>query len=197
MTKVTDIVTNIDLDNCEHAICGGAVGVLSYDFLKKFMIVGTAGVKYYGEAHLSPWNAWIHTLCMPFTIYGMLYWIPALFNLQANNAKKVMTILYHIYGGHYIKVNKVGALMYYIWYYNVLQQAKKNYTLDRRRLDKKDDKTNSTRNYLLKKGLCFSGYGLIYQEVFGHMIGGDIASRPEGILNAIVYAMYFSANHMY
>lgn len=195
--RFTNMVSSIDLDSCEHALCGGALGVLSYDFLKNFMVVGVAGVNYYGEAHLSPWNAWIHTMCMPFTVYGMLYWIPALFNLQAKNAKKIMTILYHVYGGHYIKVDKWGALMYYLWYYNVLQQAKKNYTLDIRRLDKQNETTLNTRKYLLKKGFCYSGYGLIFQEVVGHMIGGDIASRPEAVLNAIVYAMYFSANHMY
>lgn len=134
----------------------------------------------------------------------MLFWIPALFNLRAQNAKNLMWFLYHMYGGHYMRVNKIGALMYYLWYYNVVKRAINNYALDRKRLDnKKNDEENvngeeiDTRKYLLKKGVCYSGYGLIFQEVFGHMIGGDIASRPEAILNAIVYAMYFSANHMY
>ena len=35
------------------------------------------------------------------------------------------------------------------------------------------------------------------QEGVGHYIGGDIASRPEGVLNAIVYAMYFSVGHWF
>ena len=48
---------------------------------------------------------------------------------------------------------------------------------------------------MLTNGLMISGVGLGLQEVIGHWWGGDIASRPEGVPNAILYAMYFCATH--
>mgnify|MGYP001279228787 CR=1 FL=1 len=44
--------------------------------------VANEGVNYYGEVHTSTLNRYIHTVGMPFTIYGMTQWIPALFNLN-------------------------------------------------------------------------------------------------------------------
>ena len=38
--------------------------------------IGQRGVNYYGEVHSTYHNAMVHTICMPFTIYGMLLWIP-------------------------------------------------------------------------------------------------------------------------
>ena len=38
---------------------------------------------------------------------------------------------------------------------------------------------------------------LICQEVVGHYFAGDIPSRSEGVLNAVIYAMYFSVSHLF
>ena len=189
---------------------GFALGSVSKDVLSKFMYVGQKGVSYYGEAHLSPWNAWIHTLVMPFSIYGMLLWIPALLRLNPKNARKLIWFLYYLWGGHYYEINKLGALMYFCMYWYTVNQATKNYWIEYNRIcdddDKKNDcdkdialvnKINTKANwYLFKKGILYSTAGLVFQEGFGHWIGGDIPSRPEAVLNAIVYAMYFSSAHM-
>ncbi len=37
---------------------------------------------------------------------------------------------------------------------------------------------------------------LVIQESIGHYIGGDPPSRPEAVPNAIVYACYYSVNHL-
>ena len=119
---------------------GFALGSVSKDVLSKFMYVGQKGVSYYGEAHLSPWNAWIHTLVMPFSIYGMLLWIPALLRLNPKNARKLIWFLYYLWGGHYYEINKLGALMYFCMYWYTVNQATKNYWIEYNRICDDDDK---------------------------------------------------------
>tara|TARA_X000000368_G_C22999642_1_gene698363 strand:+ start:201 stop:803 length:603 start_codon:yes stop_codon:yes gene_type:complete len=186
---------------------GFALGSVSKDVLSKFMYVGQQGVSYYGEAHLSPWNAWIHTMMMPFSIYGILLWIPALLRLEPKNARKLIWFLYYLWGGHYYDMNKLGALMYFCMYWYTVNKVVVNYRLDYEKIADGDKKKNDCDNetvlvntkatwYLFKKGILYSSAGLLFQEGFGHWIGGDIPSRPEAVLNAIIYAMYFSAAHI-
>ena len=186
---------------------GFALGSVSKDVLSKFMYVGQQGVSYYGEAHLSPWNAWIHTMMMPFSIYGILLWIPALLRLEPKNARKLIWFLYYLWGGHYYDMNKLGALMYFCMYWYTVNKVVVNYRLDYEKIADGDKKKNDCGNetalvntkatwYLFKKGILYSSAGLLFQEGFGHWIGGDIPSRPEAVLNAIIYAMYFSAAHI-
>lgn len=172
-----------------------SLGYLSYDVLSYVMIVGEDGIAYYAEAHLSPLNAWIHTIVMPFSMYGMLIWISAFFNLNPYNAEKLIWALYCFYGGHYYRVNKLGALFYYGIYYYSVRKAIVDYTDNYIPISRCKEHQQFNQVHLLMKGLLISFFGLLIQEIFGHKMGGDIASRPEGILNAIVYAMYFSSNH--
>lgn len=59
------------------------LGLVSHHVLHVLsMKTGLEGVNYYAEVHQSKWNSYIHTLGMPFTIYGMLLWIPALCGLH-------------------------------------------------------------------------------------------------------------------
>lgn len=124
------IKNNLNFLNCPYkldVLLGTSMGLMSYDYLSNYMLVGIPGVNYYAEAHLTLWNSYVHTVFMPFTTYGMLLWIPALFNLNHKNGVRLMWILYNIYGGHYLKVNIQGALMYYFIYYNVVRYASKFY----------------------------------------------------------------------
>ena len=36
------------------------------------------GVDYYVEAHLTRWNARVHSIGMFFTVFGILQWLPTL-----------------------------------------------------------------------------------------------------------------------
>jgi len=178
---------------------GTLTGWYSYDILSNFMLVGEEGVYYYSEAHVSSWNAWIHTIGMPMSIYGMLFWIPAVLNLNGYNAKKFIWFIYYMYGGHYIRLNKLGALLYYLMYIYTVKRASNQYGLDI--IDYNNNLIlntyyKSSREYLIKKGLYISCLGLLFQEIFGHWISEDITSRPEAIPNAILYAIYFSATHI-
>ncbi|MAR50585.1 MAG: hypothetical protein CML42_05620 [Rhodobacteraceae bacterium] len=169
-------------------ICSSILGYYSYDLLKPYIHVGQTGVDYYAEAHLSSWNARIHTMGMPFTIFGILQWIPTLLGLNYNQSKMLAYNLYTLYAGHYFRIDKRVFLMYLMFYYLPLKYAINEYKIHN---------PSTLRWWLFKKGFITSFLALGIQEGVGHYIGGDIASRPEGVLNAIVYAMYFSVGHWF
>ena len=164
------------------------LGYYSYDLLKPYIQVGDVGVDYYAEAHLSAWNARIHTMGMPFTIFGILQWIPTLLGLNYNQSKMLAYNLYTLYAGHYFRLDKRILLMYLLFYYVPLKYAINEY--------RKHD-PSTLRWWLFKKGFITSFIALGLQEGIGHYVGGDIPSRPEGVLNAIIYAMYFSVGHWF
>ena len=161
------------------------LGYRSYDLLSDYMLVGRKAVEYYSEAHLTKWNAMIHTALMPASMYGMLLWIPAIFNLSPKNAKLLIFFIYYFYFGHYTKVNKLGAILYFILFYSSIRFSIKKWTSRKKPSNLK----------MLTNGLMISGIGLSLQEILGHWWGGDIASRPEGVPNSILYAMYFCSTH--
>ncbi len=174
------------------------------------MKTGIDGVHYYEEAHLKTWNAMMHTLGMPFFIYGIVLWIPALLRLNPSFAHRLMMSLYFMYGGHYLRINFIIGLLYFCVYYVPVSQGLKSYSITYcGNVDapkKKSDDIPSTTlvkrkrevyNTLLIKGLGISTIALLFQETVGHWYGGDIPSRWEAIPNAIAYAMYFSLHHLF
>ena len=158
-------------------------GYVSYNFLSNYMLVGHDAVSYYAEAHLSTGNAFVHTAIMPFSIYGLSLLVPSILNLNSFGACRLIYSAYFFFGGHYFCFSPVGSLAYMLIYYYVARAAASLYIKDYGRL------------YYIKRGLMFSVGGLAAQEVFGHMLFGDISSRFIAIPNAILYAMYFSSNH--
>ena len=173
------------MNNYKNYVVPTIAGWYSHNFLSKYMLISNKGVQYYGEAHLSKWNAWIHTIGMPVSIYGLLLCIPALFKLNPNKAKKIMWILYYFYGGHYLRMNVKNSLLYYVMFFPSVYMANKNY-----------EKHTASKENVLSEGLLISSAALTFQEIVGHWIGNDIQSRFEAIPNAILYAMYFAATHM-
>ena len=55
------------------ALIGMAIGVLSNYNLIHYIITGVKEIKHYVEDHLIELNICVHILCMPFTIYGILF----------------------------------------------------------------------------------------------------------------------------
>ena len=162
------------------------LGYLSYNFLSNYMYVGNKAIIYYSEAHLTEWNSLIHTFFMPISMLGLLLIIPVIFKLKPVNSKKLMYSLYFFYGGHYMNINIKVSLLYYFIYYFIVKNAIKIYNLLYLRNIK----------YILILGIILFGGGLTIQEIIGHYIGGDIASRYEGIPNAILYAKYYSVAYI-
>lgn len=179
---------------------GTLLGVLSNDVLSKYIITGEKGIQYYAQAHLSDLNIYVHILCMPFTIYGILFCISSFFYLNEIYSKKISYLLYFIYGGHYFKINIYGAISFYIMYYPVIYYFNYYYKYDLIILDtlkKKNIIFFPSVFYLFKKGFIISFISLLTQEIIGHYMGGDIDTRPNGVLNTILYAMYFSSSKLF
>jgi hypothetical protein len=141
------------------------------------LITGQKGVDYYGEAHLSKWNSLIHTVFMPFTTYGILGFATNLLLLSRQNAIKLMNCLYLFYLFHYLQINYYIGSLFGISYLAVLVLAQNHYVL-------------SYKHFLYRFGMAF--VSLSIQEYLGHYIGGDIHSRAEGVLNAILYANFYA-----
>lgn len=195
------IISNIDI--ITPCLFSFITGYISHDILSYIMMVGSDGVNYYAEAHVSPLNAWIHTIVMPYSIHGILLCIPALFNLTPVDARLLMWNLYYLFGGIYFRIDTIGMFLYFGMYFYPVKKSILVYHEDYLCIEPNDDELynyflfSKIQIFLLSKGLLISFYGLLFQEIVGHWLGGDIPSRPEAILNAIIYAMYFSSVHFY
>ena len=137
------------------------------------------GVEYYAEVHTTKQNVITHVVGMPFTIYGILLWIPTL--LWWWTAWKIQLGLYLLYLGHYIRIDFQNSLYFTIMYIPSLILSMTNYT---------------SGLYGFLKGFSISTASLVFQEYVGHYLGNDPPSRLEAIPNAIVYAIYFSADSL-
>lgn len=168
---------------------GLLIGLFLHIILDLFNIPSLQkGVDFYAEVHQSFWNALIHTFFMLGTMFGMFLWVPALLNCDPNTAKKYRNFTCLIYIGHYIQISLFTSFFVCAWYYKVYKYSENVYA----------------SNYKTKKsnfvyGLLFSIISLFIQETLGHYIGGDPASRLTfwPILNAVLYAPYFSVDHLF
>lgn len=142
---------------------------------------GDEGISYYSEAHLTKWNHFVHSLFMPITCYGLLLFIPNSLFLNRRNAVKFMKCLYLIYFFHYytisVRISILFGVVFSIPTYFAIKYYEKSY-------------------WNLIRGFCIATTSLIIQEILGHQIGGDIPSRFEGVLNAIIYANYFALDFL-
>jgi len=152
------------------------------------VLSGEEGIDYYAEAHLSNWNSWMHTIGMPFTYYGISCWVAALCNMihiiSKKRRNKLQVTIWYIYALHYMTIDLKRGL-YCIAFY--VYPTYKAYT-----------KTSSTdSNFkLFVHGFLITVASLVFQEMVGHYMGGDIPSRSDGVLNAILYAPIYSTYHI-
>ena len=139
------------------------------------------GVDYYGEVHTTTQNVIAHVVGMPFTIYGILLWFPALLMCSAENAWQVQIGLFILYLGHYLRIEQDSVVVFVMMYWPGLILSLTTYT---------------PGFYGFFYGITISTIALVFQEYVGHYLGGDPPSRKEGVPNAIFYAMYFSAHSL-
>jgi len=144
------------------------------------------GVEYYRQVHLSFWNSLIHTLCMPITMFGMFLWVPALFKLDPLDAYALRKYVCIFYMVHYSQIRLSITLLVIVLYAFPYRYSVYWY-----------HRWYWTRENILLRGLFISTLALLVQEIVGHWLGGDDPSRVEGILNAMVYAPYYSVSHFF
>jgi len=158
------------------------------------VLVWQKGVDYYGEVHSTFHNAMVHTIFMPFTIYGILLWLPnTLIYLSGKKYSEydvrfvgsdIQRYLYIAYMTHYLTINIGIGILLMIVYAFPLYYAHRMYI-------------DSIHSNHIVYGLIISIISLTIQEIFGHYYGGDEPSRPEAVFNAILYAVYFSVGHFF
>lgn len=155
------------------------------------ILTNEAGINYYAEAHLTNWNSWMHTIGMPFTFYGISCWVPALLSmmrlLSKHNQSKMQLSVWYVYIIHYMTIDFKRALLCIMFY------MYPSYRVYKKTTNKKPTISNFK---LFLHGFVISFLSLLFQETVGHYMGGDIPSRPEGVLNAILYAVFYSTYHI-
>ena len=193
-----------------------AWGMYSSLPLSMLMKIGDEAIDYYAEAHLYKWNAFIHTIGMPFTACGLIQLASGILNLRRETAKQFSLAVYLLYGGHYALLFPTKPVItYYVLYSIPLYLAFKRYDkLCKSKFERQGSNSHlstsltttiissfSFSNWfnlpLIYNALTICIPSLICQEVVGHYFAGDIPSRSEGVLNAIIYAMYFSVSHLF
>ena len=149
------------------------------------MTTGTDALDYYGEVHLSSWNSWMHTIGMPFTVYGISCWFPAIFGMKPEYRNVMQKYIWTMLFVHYMGIDLLQGLFCTLFYSPVMYFAYNSaYSI----------KSNSK---LFWHGLLISFFSLLFQEVVGHWYGGDDPSRVEGVPNAIMYATLYSTYHIF
>lgn len=142
-----------------------------------------AGIDYYAQVHPSALNSYVHTIFMPFTIYGMFLWLPRVFDLSLYDSIHFDTCIYVAYMTHYLMISRFVGLLACAYYFVPLVGA----YVTHMRVD---------MSKLFYLGVGVSTLALLIQEVFGHWYSGDPPSRGEGVFNAILYAVYYSVHHV-
>lgn len=143
------------------------------------------GVYYYAEVHLSKFNCLIHTLFMPFTMLGLYVLVPAILGLAPATSKKFKRLLMAFHFGLYCQLSVPIAILCCLFYFIPFVYSDKLYL------------ELGTRLNRLLVGFAIAFSALFVQEFFGHWLGGDGASRVEGVVNAIFYAMFFAVAHWF
>lgn len=164
-------------------------------------LIGQAGVDYYAEVHTNALNSYCHTIGMPFTIYGMLLWIPMLFKLNYKKYIAIQNVLYSMYMTHYTIMNwKMGSiisLVYSMPLYYAEKRIKNTFGFTRNKPVDTVKEYNYLRILVFVEGLMVSIGALVFQEIIGHWLSGDPLSRAEAVPNAIMYAVYYSVYHIF
>ena len=118
---------------------------------------------------------------LPISIGGYCLGVPALFCLPPYWATLWRTSMYVMYFIHYFTINQCVAYVFLLIYGGSLYFAEKYY--------KNDWKT-------AVKGLAIAWGGVFYMEFIGHSLFETAQSRPEGVLNAILYSPYFTSQEI-
>ncbi len=147
------------------------------------------GVAYYAEVHKSVWNACIHSVFMPVTMLGFFIAVPVIFRLNHKNTIKLRHLVMAFYFGIYVRISPLVALLFSLYYAIPVHYAAKISLLMRIK--------NFSQEAEVALGVIISVVALFIQEIFGHYLGGDDASRIEAVYNAIIYAPYFSIAHIF
>jgi hypothetical protein len=182
-----------------------ALGVIVAPTCLRYLgfLTGQDGVDYYAEIHTSQLNCIIHTIGMPFVAYGSLLIVPALTRAGPRRYAIIQRCIYVAYMGHYMTINAhIGLLTAAVYAVPTRMAVIKTKDIFEGMCSKDRIEPMHVIKYDFARlncvcyGLLIMASALTLQESLGHTLGGDVQSRPEGVLNALMYAIYFSISHL-
>lgn len=145
---------------------------------------GHDAVEYYKEIHQTFENQLIHSIFMIPTTYSVMVWVPALFNMSLTLCNEFHKCIFLFYTTHYCMIHIPTGLLTAIMYYYPFHKAYTTYLV-------------RDRYYCIKYGLFVMCASLFIQEYVGHYIYEHKQSRPDGIINALLYATYTGVNNIF
>ena len=145
---------------------------------RKFNILsGQEAVDYYAEVHTSTSNSILHTLFIPYASYYLYSALPQLFCLPKHQGNHmIISVNLAYFAMYFTELDSAGTVRTVLLYLPPLYFFLRD--------------KEYTQYALLKFGMI-----MLFIEKLGHDILEGTESRPEGILNAILYSHYFNANH--
>lgn len=147
------------------------------------MLSGKEAVLYYAEIHQDFYNEMLHRITMPFAAYYFLTGVPPLIGLSYENSNKLRYYFYITLLTHYaVAINFQKTLIVFSVYAPVLFLSVNSH-----------NHNGHTRNFAINN-VAKASVIMVLVETIGHGLLEDIHSRPEGVINAILYSSYFAVN---
>lgn len=147
------------------------------------ILSGEQAIIYYAEIHENYYNEIIHRTTIPIATYYFLNSVPQLLGLDYTNSAKLRGGIYTVILTHYaIDIDFLNAINVAIVYVPILLLANFKHNMN-----------GGTKHYALYN-LLRASIIMIFAETIGHTIFEGTQSRPEGVLNAILFSPYFVVN---
>ena len=144
---------------------------------------GEQAIIYYAEIHENYYNEIIHRTTIPIATYYFLNSVPQLIGLDYTNSAKLRGGIYTVILTHYaIDIDFINAINVAIIYVPIMLLANFNHNM------------NGGTKYYALYNLLRASMIMIFAETIGHTIFEGTQSRPEGVLNAILFSPYFVVN---
>ena len=159
-------------------IYSAALGALARFLLPLAGIeTGPKGIELYARAHEAAFNRWVHTITMPFVVYGVLLWVPDTVSLPLTHRRAYCQIGAYIgYIAHYVTIDSRVAFAAALCYALPLALA-------------------VSSPHGMFRGMAFFVAGLLVQQCLGHWLSGDPSSAGDSV-GAAIYAPYFEISHV-
>ena len=147
------------------------------------ILSGTDAVHYYAEVHTNIWNTLLHAITMPPATILWLVSVPSLLGLTPHAAECARAFIVTMMLVHYaFAINALRTVMVALLYIPVMCISDAMYNLHH-------DQPGFTR-VTLTSAICI----MLLAEVIGHTVFEGSQSRPDGVLNAILFSAYFAVN---
>ena len=137
---------------------------------------GEEAIIYYGEVHQHPKNKFLHMMLLPWAASGFCLGVPALFRLNYDNAALLRNWFYLTYCFHYATIDKIVAFAFCILYFFPLWISHYFY---------------KPTWQIAAKGIISGSVLMLVMETVGHSVYESYNSRPEGVINAILYSHFY------